>query len=623
MKYLATTSHGSIIGAPRRHSTAFRGLLTGISIAVFVVGSDRIASAADGTWILNGSDNWSTTADWSGGIVPSGAGFTANFTNDITADCVITLDIAPTIGNIIFGDADPSTPASWTISGANTLTLNASTPTITVNALGSGAGATIGSVVAGTAGLTKAGVGTLTLSAVNSYSGTTAVNAGTLIVDPTINQSATFAFSSSTYTVSSGATLRFDGSNITNGTGFSYESAGAVTVSAGGTVQLYSNATNHNNVNSNCLGISTTTFTGSGNINMEGGGVIDLNATNALSAFQGTLNINNGRLTLQGGNTSTVGNFGVQFNGGTLDIRTDNMKVGTLNGSGTITKSSSFNVSTLTIGCDNGSGTFSGNITSAAGTLAITKSGTGTETFSGTNNYPGTTTVSAGTLIVSGIVAGSSTVVSGGSLQVASGGTDSSTTVTLSSGSIVDNGTISNAATVSGGTLSGTGTMGGLVTVNTGGTLAPGQSGTGFLTLQNGLKLNSGGHLSLTLDGATVGTQYPTVSVTGGSVTLGGDLQLSLGYTPAVGDIFYVVVNQQANPISGTFSNAADQGNGTGLITAGGDQFLVSYAASYASSSFTGGQDIALKVMAVPEPGTWSAILGGAGILLGLRRRRR
>jgi hypothetical protein len=50
----------------------------------------------------------------------------------------------------------------------------------------------------------------------------------------------------------------------------------------------------------------------------------------------------------------------------------------------------------------------------------------------------------------------------------------------------------------------------------------------------------------------------------------------------------------------------------------------VSYNASYGSSSFTGGQDIAVEVMAVvPEPGTWTALLGGAAMLLGLRRRRK
>ncbi|WP_172682508.1 autotransporter-associated beta strand repeat-containing protein [Verrucomicrobium spinosum] len=59
---------------------------------------------------------------------------------------------------------------------------------------------------------------------------------------------------------------------------------------------------------------------------------------------------------------------------------------------------------TLTVGAGNGSGTFSGvleNDTFDAGTLALTKSGTGTQILTGVNTYTGITTVTGGALEVS------------------------------------------------------------------------------------------------------------------------------------------------------------------------------------------------------------------------------
>jgi fibronectin-binding autotransporter adhesin len=64
----------------------------------------------------------------------------------------------------------------------NTLTLNGTTPTITVGG-SSSRSATISSSIAGTAGFTKAGAGTLTLSGANAFTGTMIVTGGTLTVD--------------------------------------------------------------------------------------------------------------------------------------------------------------------------------------------------------------------------------------------------------------------------------------------------------------------------------------------------------------------------------------------------------------------------------------------------------
>jgi autotransporter-associated beta strand protein len=90
--------------------------------------------------------------------------------------------------------------------------------------MASGISATISAVIAGTAGLTKAGLGTLTVSGANTYTGATAVNAGTLQAGATNTFAPTSAF-----TIASGATLGLNNFNQTIGS-----LAGAGTVTNGG-----------------------------------------------------------------------------------------------------------------------------------------------------------------------------------------------------------------------------------------------------------------------------------------------------------------------------------------------------------------------------------------------------
>jgi hypothetical protein len=75
-----------------------------------------------------------------------------------------------------------------------------------------------------------------------------------------------------------------------------------------------------------------------------------------------------------------------------------------------------------------------------------------------------------------------------------------------------------------------------------------------------------------------------------------------------------LVVNDAAEAISGTFSNALE-GN---IVSFDSKQFMVSYFGNSLTSSFTGGNDFVMQT--VPEPS--SALLGGLGALFLLRRRR-
>jgi autotransporter-associated beta strand protein len=116
--------------------------------------------------------------------VPNNGAFAVDFNAvDLTSDVTVVLAAPETVNTLRFGDVDTASPAGWTIthngSFANVLTL--ASPTITVNALGTGAAATIAANIAGSAGLVKLGAGKLQLTGTNTYTGNTTNGQGTLL----------------------------------------------------------------------------------------------------------------------------------------------------------------------------------------------------------------------------------------------------------------------------------------------------------------------------------------------------------------------------------------------------------------------------------------------------------
>src|SRR5688572_26161934 len=161
-------------------------LRIGVLLALLAVYTP--ADAANRFWDVNGTavlrggtGTWDTTsAFWS----PNGDGVSGPFSpwnNGALDDAffggtagTVTLGTGITVHNLTF-EAN-----GYTITG-NTLTLGGVTPTISTNV---GIGATINSIIAGTAGLTKAGTGgTLTLNGDNTFTGTVNVTSGALVLD--------------------------------------------------------------------------------------------------------------------------------------------------------------------------------------------------------------------------------------------------------------------------------------------------------------------------------------------------------------------------------------------------------------------------------------------------------
>ena len=149
-------------------------------------------------------------------------------------------------------------------------------------------------------------------------------------------------------------------------------------------------------------------------------------------------------------------------------------------------------------------------------------------------------------------------------------------TTTLTTASLRVNGTLTSAGGLTipnGSTLDGTGTAGGPLSVS--GVLSPGVAGTGILGTGN-LSFGAAGARSvpITLAGATPGTDYDQVNVTG-TVNLTGATLAVTNSLPA-GDFapFVIVNNDGTDAVTGTFTGLP-QG---GTLTANGQMFVISYA---------------------------------------------
>ena len=282
----------------------------------------------------------------------------------ITLNTGLTLN--PVAGNTtIISPVTLGGPQSWlnnsvgmlTVSGAltngaNLLTVGGTGNTNISGGIGNGAG-----------GITKLGEGTLFLGGSSTYTGDTTISNGMLLL-----YGGAFSTAARNYSIASGAVLNLYGStDMANGTS---------TISGSGTLRI-TNGPWHNDLDGPKVVIS-----------LSPGGLIDVQAGGSVrnggwqpfnwSGNSARLNVD-GSFDMWNGNTVTVD---------------------ALTGSGTVVNSFGGGIN-LTVGIANGSGTFSGTISkSAFDTIALTKTGAGTQTLSGSNSYNGATTVSNGKLLL-------------------------------------------------------------------------------------------------------------------------------------------------------------------------------------------------------------------------------
>ncbi len=299
-----------------------------------------------------------------------------------------------------------------------------------------------------------------------------------------------------------------------------------------------------------CVGYGATgslTVSGTGLVNLTGGLRITSNSSG------------NGQVHLDGGTIFTPlvedsgGTAAFHFNGGTLKAKNttttfmQGLDSADVEAGGAVIDTNGFNV------------TIAQALSAASPSGGLTKTGQGLLTLSGACTYTGSTQVNAGALLVDGSLASPVTVNNNG-------------------------------------TIGGIGSIGGL-TVNSGGTLAPGDS-PGILTVNGNVTL--GGTYACEIN-AIAGAGYDQLSVNG-TVTLGGVLMLSVS-TPSLNDKFWILLNDGADALNGSFSNYA---NGDTVFSFDSTSWHIYYGADSATGSFSGGNDV---LLAVPEPSAWLLLL--------------
>jgi len=364
-----------------------------------------IGGAATVTWTQlsggNGSGSWSVAANppWSSGALPGSTDVVDFSASDITADSTITLDGDQNINSLIFGDTVTSSAAGWTVSAGSPTTskliLNGTTPTITVNTLGTGKSVTISAVIDGASGLNKAGTGTLVLSGANTFSNA-AINAGTL--------------------------------KFSQGGSPPVMMKGALTVNSGGTLAFG----NYNQFNEQ----------GYVPVTVCAGGVVDSSGT--VTTFRD--------LTLAGGNMLSKGGFNLQWSSfvviGTLKVTTNSSILSISGGNNGLTPGAHTGHRTLVINVSAGvtlvedlpirdSPIDAGTSTNF---YSFVLTGPGTAVFGGTSVYSGGTTISNGFIAISNnsALGVGPVTLAGGGLSAAAGSWTITNTINLATNAVIN-----------------------------------------------------------------------------------------------------------------------------------------------------------------------------------------
>jgi fibronectin-binding autotransporter adhesin len=537
---------------------------------------------AAGTWDESTNNLWSLSSDgtaatqlWSATAGDKIAVFSAG-TNATGAFTVTVNGTVNNVAGITFEEG------AVTLGGAGTLTLTG-TPSVNVAA----PSATISAVLTGTVGFSKAGAGTLTLSGANTYTGATNINAGILSVQSAgalgtaANTGNTTVASGATLQLAGGITTTNSGTLVLNGTG---TGSGALQNVSGnntwnGSIALASNATVFSATAGNILYIddnyvsAQTLALGNHTLTVDGPGDTWFNANAGVVGDTGGLIKNGtGQLTLYGYNTYYTG--ATVVNAGSIELVVGPFSPGWygINGPLTIGAGSSNPALAGTVKVDIWTNSYANQIspTSAVtinsdGVLNVgVSTGLGSLTLNGgqVNITNGQTVTASGDLTSNANSAHQTSLISGGTLNLATGNINVARDSTLASDLTISsaiggtnlaktgNGilTLSGANNYTGATNINAGTLrlgasnvipdASAVTIQSGATLnlhsysetIGGLSGAGTVQLGSGTLTVGSGDVSSTFSGSFASGDTGTFAKTGtGTLTLGSALNLSSG----------------------------------------------------------------------------------------------
>ncbi|NQX02976.1 autotransporter-associated beta strand repeat-containing protein, partial [bacterium] len=428
-----------------------------------------IAAPRDLVWIGDASANlWDgSVANWK---QPSGAATTFGVGDTALFD---DRGSASPVVNVTAAQ----TPGSVLVTGSKNYTLGGS------------------AAIASTGSLTKAGGTTLTLATSTSFAAGTFLNGGS------INLSNNTSLGGGTVRFSGGATL-----NVNYNSSSYFGLNPNVQVDAGSTGNI--NLSQRSELNGSLSGGGTFNIFSPSNLGTEGRVYFD----GASAGCTGQVNLsggatspgNGGRMAFRANGGSFNGFGSAKVNLAGLDLFTTNNSGGNIYALGELSGDANSRLrsnylagggaTTWSIGSLNTSTQFAGVIMDGiVGISNLTKTGTGGLTLSGASTHTGTTTVSAGTLALEGGLSASPVTVA------------------------------------SGATLVGTGSFGGLVTVNSGGKINPGNASSPYRALPaNGGLTVAGGTLVYDLSS----TNYDRITVATGTATnLSGTVNFQLNFT--------------------------------------------------------------------------------------------
>jgi fibronectin-binding autotransporter adhesin len=421
--------------------------------------------------------------------------------------------------------------------------------------------------------LNKSGAGLLQLAGTtanytysnSTYAAATNVQGGTLQLGAN-----NLVPRTSTVTISTGATFDLNGfdDHIAN-------LAGAGNVTLGSSFL----ATGYGNVSATFSGV----VSGTGNLSKFGTAAFTLGG---LNTFTGNMNVNFGTLVVGSSLTlqdSTVNdNAGLSFNSsissatfgalaGTSDFALENTSSGAL---------------ALTVGNNGSDATYSGNL---SGPGRLIKIGAGTQTLVGNVSYVGNTTISGGTLLYTGSLAGyTGSIVDNADLafeqsfaDTYSGNISGTGNITQSGSSILTlNGhnSYTGNTTVDGGTLILDGTTAGSITSTDALQLGISSGNTGTMTIQNGGSLTAN-----TGDLGVVNGSFGYLTVDDSTALFNGSLTVGDSGTG------YLTIQNGGIVTSGTGLLGSGFGaNGTVLVTGAGSTWNLGTNGLYVGNASVG-----------------------------------
>jgi autotransporter-associated beta strand protein len=585
-----------------------------------------LTTVSGGTLQLNTSNQIADTASIT---VNAGAAFDLNGHDETIANLTLTGGTINTgTGTLTLSGNVTSNAASSSATINGKLNLTGAAPRLSVNnGIAVNDLVVAASISAGS--LTKLGPGTLVLSGNNSScAGTTTVSGGVLDVANAA------ALGSGPVLALTGTTVQTDGNGLTFGNTLTLGSTGGATLKnlAGSNTwsgPITDAVTSTINVSAGTLTISGP-IGGAGGLTTSGTGTLLLPGANS---FTGITTVSAGVLDVQ--TPSALGNNASMTvaAAGTLQLDGNGLNFGkTLSLSGTVASPSGSNtwsgkISTLagtsTVNVGAGQSLTLGGIISGAGGLTANKSGSGTLILTSANTYTGATTVKAGIAVVGnktalGSTVGTTTVSSGATLQLQGGLTIAEKLTLNGAGAAGTTGALES--------IAGTNTWAGTIGLASASTIAidAGQlTISGVMSGAGGLTQAGTGSLSLSaLNTYTGGTTVDPGTLGGGGKI--GALLIDSGATLApgstttgifkTGNIAFSAGSTFTVTLNGTTAGTGyDQLSVTGAVNLAGATLNVNLASTPAlGSAFTLIQNDGTDAVV----GTFAGLSQGATLLL-------